>query len=1030
MTYFLRSFCVWLIAIVVLCGLCSPLLYGQSTVDGAIGGTISDQHKAVIPNAVVSVRNVETNKEDKATADDSGGYRISQLRPGIYTLTVDAQGFAPYKRENVVVEIGRVTPLDITLAVAGATETVEVRGEAPVVNTAQQDFSNNLNQTAINELPINGRRWSNFALLTPGATPDGNFGLISFRGISGLLNNSTVDGGDNNQAFFSEERGRTRLSYVISQASVSEFQVNTSNYSAEYGRAAGGVINAVTKSGSNTFHGSTFYYIRDNTLGATNPFTVQSVLVGGVPTTVHIKPEDRRQQFGGTFGGPIVKDRAFFFFSYDQQKRNFPGVAAPGSPSFFILTPTQQATLTARGITSAQRDAGLAYLQSLTGTVPRTGDQYIILPKLDWNITGNNLFTGTYNRLRWNSPAGIQTQPVVFRGRTSFGDDFVNVDSLNLRLISTLSSHLVNEARFQYGRDNEFENSQTPASNEPTTGPGGRPPQVDINSTGGGIILGKPDFLERRALPDELRLQFANNVTFSRGKHVLKFGAEFNRVHDVQDNLFQEGGSYSYSSLVDFLSDFAKPSLKTYTSYGQAFGPPAIEFSTTDMSFFVQDGWRLAPRLTINLGLRYEYEFLPDPQFPNPLAPQTASFPSDKNNLGPRVGFAWDITGNGKTSLRAGYGIYYGRIINSTIANALTNTGVAAGQSQINLRPSDAGSPIYPNVLSGGGVPSKDIVVFSPSMSNPMIHQADVIFEREIAHNTVVSASYLVSLGRGLPTFVDTNLNPPTSTITYTVSGGSLDGMSFTMPFFTGARPNTNFRRILEIRSAVESRYDAFVLQLNRRFTNGLQFDTGYTYARATDANQVSQTFTSATVGPLNPFDINAEDATSNFEIRHRWEADVVWSPEFFKGKDHPVARALLNGYTISTIVSAASGKPFTGTVSGNAPAPGTFTGILGAGQSNRPPFIPRNNFRFPRTANVDLRFARRFRFTESANLEFLVEAFNLLNHVNVTDVQTKLYTIAPSRLLTFNTGFGTPTAAGNTLFRERQIQFAVRFAF
>jgi len=1045
-----RSFFLFLLA-AVLCAATSLVLYGQSTTDGAIGGTVSDQSKSLVPNAKITARNTETDREDSTTTDDTGGFRIVQLRPGTYTVMVTAQGFSPRKLEGVVVEIGRVTSLEISLAVGGATEVVEVRGEAPVVDTSDQNFSNNLNQTSINELPINGRRWSNFALLTPGATPDGNFGLISFRGISGLLNNSTVDGGDNNQAFFSEERGRTRLSYVVSQASVSEFQVNTSNYSAEYGRAAGGVVNTITKSGSNRFHGGAFYYIRDNTLGATNPFATQSVLVGSVSTPVHIKPDDRRHQFGANLGGPIVKEKAFFFFSYDQQKRNFPGVAAPGSPSFLNpitvsappagcaspgLSPGQ--TLFCRGITQAQTDAGLAFIRGLTGVVPRTGDQYILFPKLDWNITAKNVLTASYNRLRWNSPAGIQTQPVVTRGVASFGDDLVNDDFANLRLVSILSSHLVNEARFQYGRDNEFEFSQAPGPGEPTTGPGGKPPQIGIASFAGGITIGKPNFLERRAFPDESRVQFADSITLSHGRHVFKFGGEYNRAHDTSDNLFTEGGNYTYSRLADFLSDFAKPNSCAgkgcYSSYLQGFGPSKFEFATSDFSVFAQDDWRVVPRLTLNLGLRYEYERLPKPQIPNPLAPQTASFPGDNNNVGPRVGFAWGISGDGKTSLRGGYGVYYGRIINSTIANAVTNTGAPGAQATVFFRPAFAGAPTYPTVFSSGSpTPSKNIVVFSPNMQNPLIHEADLILEREIAHNTVVSASYLFSRGLGLPTFVDRNLNPPTSTITYTVSGGSFDGQRFTLPLFT-SRPNPTFGSILEIQSALRSLYNAFILQMNRRLTNGLQFQTSYTLAKAVDTGQASQTFTSSDTGaPVNPFNPNLEYGTSNFEIRHRFVASAVWSPEFFKGNNHRLARALLNDYTISPIVSVASGKPFTGTISGDAPG-GVSGGILAAGQANRPPFIGRNAFRFPRTANVDLRLSRRFRFSEATNVEILAEAFNLFNHTNITDLQTDIYTIdntcATAPCLAFRPAFGSFTAAGNTVFRERQIQFAVRFAF
>src|SRR5688572_16174486 len=240
--------------------------------------------------------------------------------------------------ENVIVEIGRETPLEVSLSGGPVTGSVDVSAEAPVINTTQQDFSTNINQTSINELPINGRRWSQLALLTPGAVPDGNFRLISCRGISGLLNNNTIDVGDNNQAFFAEERGRTRISYSVSQAAIREFQVNTSSYSAEYGRSAGGVVNAITKSGTNDFHGGLFYYQRNNKWGARNPLSTISQQINGVFTPVGFKPKDVRHQFGGTIGGPIVRDRAFFFFSYDQQKRNFPGLARFSSNTFLNLS--------------------------------------------------------------------------------------------------------------------------------------------------------------------------------------------------------------------------------------------------------------------------------------------------------------------------------------------------------------------------------------------------------------------------------------------------------------------------------------------------------------------------------------------------------------------------------------------------------------------------------------------------------------------------------------------------------------------
>src|SRR6266550_2729081 len=483
----------------------SAIAFGQGTVTGAIGGTVTNPNKEVVPGASVTVKNTGTNKEDTTTTDDQGRFRVANLEPGTYNITISASGFSPYTQEKLIVEVGTVTPVNADLSVGPVQGgTVEITSEAPVINTQQQDFANNVNQTQINNLPINGSRWSNFALLNPGTVPDGNFGLISFRGISGLLNNSTIDGGDNNQAFFSEEKGRTRLSYTVSQSAVREFQVNTSNYSAEYGRAAGGVVNAVTKSGTNQFHGSAEYYQRNNKWGARNPLGFISSFSNGVTTINPFKPVDVRHTIRGTIGGPIKKDKLFFFFSYDEQRRNFPGLGIFNSTNF--LSTVNRTTLTGRGLSTAQIDSGLGFLTSLTGPVPRKGNQRIFLPKIDWRINQNHTFTGSYNRLRWQSPAGIQTQPTNTLGTRSFGDDFVNGDTVNLRLASTFGSNKVNELRYQWGRDNEFEFSQPPLSGEPLTSPaypgvtqaGTRSPDVFIT---GGIEFGTPTFLERTKFP-------------------------------------------------------------------------------------------------------------------------------------------------------------------------------------------------------------------------------------------------------------------------------------------------------------------------------------------------------------------------------------------------------------------------------------------------------------------------------------------------------------------------------------------------
>ena len=1064
----------------------SSITFAQSTTTGAIGGVVTNPNKEVVPGAAVSVKNVGTGKEDSATTDDSGRFKVANLQPGGYSVTVNATGFGAFTQENVVVEVGRETSLEIAISLGPVTGSVDVAAEAPVINTTQQDFSSNINQTSINELPINGRRWSNFALLTPGAVPDGTFGLISFRGISGLLNNNTIDGGDNNQAFFAEERGRTRISYSISQAAIREFQVNTSSYSAEYGRSAGGVVNAVTKSGTNEFHGGVFYYQRNNRWGARNPLAVRQELINNVFTPVGYKPKDVRHQFGGTIGGPIAKDKAFFFFSYDQQKRNFPGLSVFGQNGFLNLSSSNRTALLARGLTGTQIDNALNFLSSISGPVTRTGDQKLFLPKVDWTINDKNTLTVSYNRLRWESPAGVQTQATNTRAIDNFGDDFVRIDSLNARLASTLTPMLLNEFRFQWGRDNEIQVSQPPAPGEPTNGPGGRSPQTVLVGTST-FSFGMPEFLERAAFPDERRWQFADTVTMTAGNHTFKFGGDINFVKDIINNLRFSGGEFNYTGattgIADFIVDYvnfqtngairalpqgaansptalnglcvssARRVGKCYAgSFNQGFGVLGLTMKTTDLNYFIQDDWRVNPRLTLNLGLRYEYQRNPEPFNQNTALPQTDNSVDDRNNFGPRIGFAYDLKGDGKTSIRGGWGLYYGRVINSTVYNALVNTGVGVDRGQRQYSASSTNLPtacngitadnctllpIYPNLISTSTPPVGAIQYFASNFQLPQIHQWDFIFERELVRNTIVSASYLGSYGNSLPNFVDVNLPAPSRLVTLNIVGGPFDGRTYQTPIFTGARPNPSFAQITEIRSDVYSKYSALVLQANRRLTGGLQFQTNYTLSRAQDNGQSSVTFTSNNL-PFNAFDQGQEVGLSNFDRRQKFVASVVYNPNWFKEGS---AAKVFNGWTFAPILNAFSGQRLTGNISGNinptsfgfasSQTPGG--GINGSGGSSRFALVPRNYFKQPNIWYVDARLSRRFSVTEKVKFEVLAEGFNVFNRTQITTMNATIYNQSGSTL-TFN-GTGTNpflnvTGADSTLFRERQVQFAARLEF
>lgn len=1070
--------------------------HAQSVTDGAISGTVTDTTDAAIPNAQILVRNNGTGKDVSLVTDTSGFYKAALLQPGTYSVTVTAGGFNVSKTEGITVQLNQVTTVSPHLSIGSTSQTVEISADAPILNFDSPVYGGHLDTKEIESLPINGRRWSSLTLLTPGVTADSpsGFGLISFRAMSPLMNNVQIDGIDDNQGFYAEERGRTRVGYSTSQVAVSEFQVNTGVYAADLGRAVGGVVNTVTKSGSNTLHGEVYFYDRDNSWGAYNPYTTNTTFdaASGKFVTAPYKPKDWRKNWGFGVGGPLIKDKLFWFYAYDQYKRNFPGTGKAGNPGLFFAAPTaaQLTTLQNRlGLATSAAAAtvynnGLQALLTDLGPVVRSGNQVINTPKLDWQINGKHRVSFLYHRLRWDSPGGVQTQATNNYAIDSFGNDFVKLDYGVAKLDSLFTSRISNEIRFGYGRENDYETAQKPSAytKQYLTPASGIPVEIALGGSNG-FTLGSPYYGYRVQYPDERKWQVGDTATYMAGRHSIRFGADVLHNYDLQNNLYHSNAQINYASYLDYISEISRPagtngvcdanrtsakgSLPCYSGYNQGFGPTTFDVSTTDLGFFVQDDWKATPQLTLNLGVRYDYEIIPGPyaNLTNAAFPQTANTFSDKNNFAPRLGFAWDPLGKGKTVVRGGYGMFFGRIPNSILLNVHYNTGSANSQVQYAL--TNQTGPSFPNALTAaptvGANSAPAIQYFDKNFQSPMSHEFDLAVQQDLGKSNVLSVSYVGSLGRELPNFLNTNLDPTKtyqSTLTVTPgsngSCGPLQCGPLTTKVYasavqttssgatTSALLNPAFGATTKVVSNINSSYNAMTVEIQNRTYKLVTFDAHYTWAHALDYNQ-NQSTNPTTNNWYDPYaNALANYGNSNFNIPNRF---VGWAIVNVPGVNSGSwLKYVANGWSLKPLFQVQSGFPFSLNTNGFVPnqafgsSAGCASNGVGCFRSNGSglaatgityiPQLGRNTRQYPRTTVVDLRAQKDFRIAEKYSLELIGEAFNLANHQNVTSVNTTGYSLSGSNLQ-YNPAAGTPqNSNSNFAYSPRQVQLAIRLMF
>jgi len=911
-------------------------IFAQRAVTSAtVTGRAEDSSGALVCGITIDMTNLDTNQAWAAVTDDDGRYRFSFLPVGSYRLRAEVTGFEPFARQ-VILTVGQAFDVPVRLSVAGSKERVEVRDEPPLVEAVRTQVAETIVPREMDSLPLNGRNYLDLALLTPAVsrTNTGNNERfaetsavpgtgLSVAGQRNLNNGFLVDGVSAN------DDAADLAGTFYSQEVIREFQVVTSGAIAEFGRASAGAVNVLTRSGTNRWQGRLYGFLRDQRVDARNPFATR-------------KDPLTQTQYGATAGGPLVRNRTFLFSNFEQTRLHRAG--------FVTISPAN-----VEGVNAALARAGYRGPRAATGEFATGFHATNYFARLDHALSGRHQLSARYNAYDISSRNARNAGGL---NDVSRGTGLENRDqTFALSEAATLSPRTVNETRFQFTR------SRLAAPVNDRLGPA-----INIS---GVASLGVATFSPEERSID--LVQVMNNTSTSRGAHFLKAGADFlyNRVNIVFPGALQ--GVYTFANL-------AALQASRYITLQQAFGEPAQFQSNPNLGLFMQEEWRPRPDLTINAGLRYDLQSLPDP------------IRTDRDNLGPRFGLAF-APRDQKTVVRASYGIHVDRVPLRATSNALQRDGLKYKVAVVSF--GEPAAPVFPSVLAGfpAGLLTS-ITAIDPGIRSGYAQQANVQIERELTPKTSLSVGYLWLRGRNL--ILSRNVNVPT----LTAAEAARLGVS------NLGRPDPRFANISRYESIGDSYYDGLMISFQNRAARWAGVRVSYTYSKAIDT--AGNFFFSS---PQNSFNVRDERGLSNNDQRHR--LTLSGRLEVPRTPSGSAARRLAGGIQGSYIFSYSSALPFnvqTGTDRNND------TNV-----NDRPAGVGRNTGRGFDSATLDLRLSRRFDLRERWSLEALVESFNTLNRTNY---------MFPNNI--FGSGatpvasFGRPTAAGDA----RQVQFGLRLNF
>jgi hypothetical protein len=1005
--------CVLVVAMTVL-GV-GPPSYAQTRATTAdLVGVIRDTTEGVLPGATVMATNVDTNQSRTTVSGADGRYSIPALPPGIYEVRVALSGFTEEVRQNIQLPLGSLVELNITLGIAGTTENIRVIAEAPVVDTQKTTVATVVSQEQIEHLPIDGRNFISFAVITPAvstdATPQQGASATSgltFAGQRARSNNITVDGLSNNDPAVGSVRA------TFSQEAVREFQVLTNSYTTEFGNATGGVLNIVTRSGTNRFAGNAFVFVRHDALNAKGHF--EQVDPFGRPIHMEKAPY-RQEQFGATLGGPIRKDKTFFFVSAEELRISATNLVTIDDstivPHPFSGTPLG---------TPAQilRAAGFPIE---TGNVGYDANNTQVLTKIDHQLPqSQNLM------IRFNLGDELNENIEPFGGITA-RSRAAALDSRDIVVAashtSVFSSSSVNEFRFQRAYRDQLVRSLDPSCGGPCLASQQGGPTLEV---AGYASVGRQRFTPQTRTT--ALWQMLDVASVSKGSHLFKAGFDFQWTQDLTEGPalpLHFGGRYIFQSLPSIpgllptsVNPIQAVALGLPAVYVQGYGDETDTYSNGSLALFVQDDWRITSRLTLKYGVRYQQQHWKDLTYSAAGYPGTFGIPADNNNVAPRVAAAWDVSGDRKTSVHAAYGLFFDQTLTALPAVADLLDGDDHVRTLVLTFPASLAAwntmgRRLPEPAPGTFTSLKYLI--DPGLETPYAGHGSVGVDRELPGQ--MAATLSVVYARGYKQVGTLDYNPIMPSLGPGRRPQDINGVA-------GSSAS-----ILQLTTFGETWYKALTASLMRRYANRFQLMVSYSLSKAEDT---STDFQSAFIPQQNgqgrnPDDVNglplgfdprSERGPSSQDQRHRFVASGVFGTPA--------------GLQISSIVTFASGRPYTILAgadlnrdgNGGAFPPDRARRDLSKESSS----VGRNSGAMPGQAVVNLRVSRRFPLGRTIYMNGIFEVFNLFNRTNFIETNNLssafIWGIGPYPTTPLP-GFGRFTQAGP----PRQIQLAMKIGF